>query len=64
MRRALVLSDEVARHPFRASLPAHCRVGIPLDELRDRRKGWSMQDLRDFLLAYCACFVAVTAFIL
>jgi hypothetical protein len=26
MRRALVLGDETALHPFRQSLPAHCRV--------------------------------------
>ena len=28
-----------------------------------KRSGLTAQDVRDFLLAYCACFVAITAFI-
>ncbi|NBC35402.1 hypothetical protein GTZ99_02395 [Novosphingobium sp. FSY-8] len=110
MRRALVLGDEVARHPFRQTLPAHIRTdAAPVtlrpapelshsermgeaarhagDELRGSfaRHGhavyhalfrrWrihrsqrqpmrlTMQDGRDFLLAYCACFLAISAFI-
>ena len=27
------------------------------------RPGLTMQDARDFLMAYCACFLAVSAFI-
>lgn len=63
MRRALVLTDETARHPFRASLPPHVRdpdaAPVPA------RGGWRfrLDDLRDFFLAYTACFVAVTSFI-
>jgi hypothetical protein len=64
MRRALVLTDESARHPFRASLPPQSR------ELRieaaEPRVPWRMQlwgDVRGFAQAYCACFAAVTAFI-
>jgi len=58
MRRPLVLSSEAARHPFRASLPL--RVFQP-----EERSGpqIGMQDLRDFLLAYCACFLAVSLYL-
>lgn len=62
MRRALVLTDEAARHPFRARLAPHVRK---LDNGSARRFEWrlSAQDVKDFLLAYCACFMAVSAFI-
>ncbi len=65
MRRALVLTDEAARHPFRASLPMHSRrVG----EMENRRSwrlnfGLDAQDVRQFAATYCAGFLAVTAFI-
>lgn len=67
MRRSLVLTDEQARHPFLASLAPHIRRGeAPLAVPRARpgwnRAGW-MQDLRDFLMAYCACFIAVSLYI-
>jgi hypothetical protein len=58
-RRALVLCDESARHPFLASLPPHVRE---VEEPQPRRltsgSGW-----REFLTAYCASFVAVMVFI-
>lgn len=64
MRRALVLTDESARHPFRASLPQQAR------ELRsavaEPRVPWRSQlwgDVRGFAQAYCACLAAITAFI-
>jgi hypothetical protein len=59
-RRALVLSDETARHPFLASLPPHVRrVERDLDaRSRTSGIGW-----RDFLTTYCACFAAVAVFI-
>jgi len=62
VRRALVLTDESARHPFRASLPPHVRK---FAEPRLVRRSWRLDagDLKDFLLAYCACFVAVSSFI-
>lgn len=96
MRRALVLGDESARHPFRQVLPPHVRGGKASHPFRAEPRaslieavgrsvlGWlrdavgrlrgriapggrawriSMQDARDFLLAYCACFLAVSAFI-
>jgi hypothetical protein len=61
MRRSLVLTDEAARHPFRASLPPH------VSELRiEARVPWREQlwrDARGFAQAYCACLLAVSAFI-
>lgn len=63
-RRALVLTDETARHPFLRSLPPHVRRGI--EPVRPRaqtaRNAFGWQDLRDFLSAYCACFVATVTF--
>lgn len=64
MRRALVLTDEAARHPFRASLPAHWREHR--DERAEPRAPWRAtlaQDVRGFAQAYLACFVAVLTFI-
>ncbi|GAA4768332.1 hypothetical protein [Novosphingobium ginsenosidimutans] len=63
MRRALVVTDETARHPFLASLPPHVRRGIgPIRKAV--RKHFTMQDVKEFLMAYCACFVAVSAFLI
>jgi len=61
-RRALVLTDESAGHPFLRSLPPHVRRG---EEAQPARAAWRLtgRDWRDFLGAYCASFVAVTAFI-
>ena len=64
MRRALVLTDEAARHPFRASLPAHWRQ--TRHELAEPRAPWRAQlwqDVRGFAQAYVACFLAVLTFI-
>jgi len=61
MRRSLVLTDEAARHPFRAGLPPHVtRVDGPPDPA-----GWriSRTDLRSFAMTYASCVVGVTAFI-
>ena len=67
MRRFLVLTDETARHPFLASLPPHVRrldAGTPPPE-----KKWrpvppiTAEDIRGFLMAYCACLLAVATFI-
>ncbi len=59
-RRALVLGDESARHPFLASLPPHVRrVERDLDvRSRTHGSGW-----RDFLTAYSATLAVVTVFI-
>ncbi len=64
MRRSLVLTDEAARHPFRASLPPHV-AALAADDL-DHRLPWRdrlLADVRGFAQAYCACLLAVTAFI-
>ncbi|WP_157812463.1 hypothetical protein [Novosphingobium kunmingense] len=58
MRRTLVLTDETARHPFRASLPPHVRQGVePQSSLR-----WRLGDLRDAAAMYSAAFVATTLY--
>jgi hypothetical protein len=63
-RRALVLTDEIARHSFLRSLPPHVRriepEGVP------KPTSWRINavDVRQFLMAYCATFLAVTVFIL
>ena len=62
MRRSLVLTDEMARHPFLASLAPHVRRGAAALTKPQVRPGW-MKNLREFLLAYCACFIAVSLFI-
>ena len=62
-RRALVLTEESAGHPFLRSLPPHVRK---VDDERPVRNKWlrsSESDWRTFLTAYCVCFVAVAAFI-
>ncbi len=69
MRRTLALTDETARHPFLASLPPHVRRGTevaqqPSAQLSARRAfRFDVQDVKDFLIAYCACFMAVSIFI-
>ena len=62
-RRALVLTDETARHPFLRSLPPHVRRIEP-DEEPARRWRFTLADVRHFAAAYCASFVAVTVFLL
>ncbi|MGN6358467.1 MAG: hypothetical protein ACTHLU_13455 [Novosphingobium sp.] len=62
MRRALVVTDEAARHPFLASLPPHIRGTTEPGPIQ---RTWriTVQDVKEFLMAYCACFLAVSAFI-
>ena len=62
-RRNLVLTDESARHPFRASLPPHVKSelhDIPAESL------WRLtqDDVRGFASVYFAVFAAVLVFIL
>jgi hypothetical protein len=62
MRRSLVITDEAAGNRFLASLPPHVRSGAK--PLRIKRKSWfSIEDLRHFLMAYCACFLAASLYI-
>lgn len=62
-RRALVLSDEAARHPFLQTLPPHVRR--PDRNGPDWRKpiGLTAGDWRSFFTAYCATFIVVSVFI-
>lgn len=62
MRRSLVLVDETARHPFLATLAPHIRRGSKPRAV-PRQRGITLDDVRDFLMAYCACFLATSAFI-
>lgn len=68
MRRSLVLTTEASRHPFRASLPPRV-CAMALDDLAQKRVSWrtslglNAQDVRGFLMAYCACLLAATLFI-
>jgi len=64
MRRSLVLTDELARHPFRAALPPSVRA-VSADDI-EPRVPWRdslLADARGFAQAYCACFLAVATFI-
>lgn len=75
MRRALVLTDETARHPFLASLPPHVRQilpeldgaeGDPADAVTTQLSWWqiSRKDARGIVSAYFATFVAALVFIM
>ncbi|MCL4673204.1 MAG: hypothetical protein KJZ64_09780 [Sphingomonadaceae bacterium] len=62
MRRALVLTDETARHPFLASLPPHVRSGeVP----KSARPRWRLTgaDVRGFFTAYLASLAVIAVFI-
>ena len=63
MRRSLVLTDETARHWFRASLPPHVKrdlIPIPAEAL------WrlTMEDVRGVASTYLAATAAILVFIL
>ena len=65
-RRALVLTEEGAGHPFRRSLPSHvftrpCDGEAPAEPAP--RWKLSGADWRGFFSAYCLAFVAVSLFI-
>lgn len=75
-RRALVLTDESARHPFLRSLPPHVRGSDPGQIRRgqihpaqgdpgaDRKVSRiSFDDVKRFFAVYCTAFLAVTIFI-
>ena len=64
MRRALVLTDESARHAFRAQLPSHVRREPVGSALRTTDWRLTATDVRGFATAYFASFAAVLAFII
>lgn len=57
MSRTLPLHRPAGAHPIRQSL----RFAELKRKSREPR--FTMQDLREFLMAYCACFLAVSTFI-
>ncbi|WP_095011855.1 hypothetical protein [Tsuneonella mangrovi] len=60
-RRALVLTDETARHPFRANLPPFVlREAEPVPV----RTSWRLTrgDVTAFAATYIACFTMAVAF--
>lgn len=63
MRRALVLTTEAARHPFRASLPQ--RRASFSDNGQPAASGWKLtvDDMRGVATTYFATVAAVLAFI-
>ncbi len=61
-RRFLVLTDETASHPLWAGLASRFSAKAAAPKFM-RKLGISAQDLREFLLAYCACFLAVSLYI-
>ncbi|OYX63930.1 MAG: hypothetical protein B7Y88_11965 [Sphingomonadales bacterium 32-64-17] len=65
MRRALVLTSESARHPFRASLPPH--VFARMGEVEQcvpwyLRLGLTRADIQNAAATYCTGFVAAFTF--
>lgn len=68
-RRALVLTDDAARHWFRRTLPLHVRAGSLDDDVQEdnalAKLRWNMMggNWQGFLQAYCASFVAIWIFI-
>ncbi|WP_379547294.1 hypothetical protein ACFCW2_00245 [Qipengyuania sp. DSG2-2] len=61
-RRSLVLTDEAARHPFRASIPPHVLGEDPPVRLRSKFMP-GKDDIRGFVSAYFASLVAALVFI-
>ena len=61
-RRFLVLTDETIGHPFWAGLSSRLSAKAAAPKIM-RKLGLSAQDLRDFVMAYCACFLAVSLYI-
>lgn len=62
-RRALVLTDEKARHPFRRSLPPHvCATLIGEANAHSLREAFAI-NWRSMLTTYSATFVAVSVFV-
>lgn len=57
MSRTLALTRPAEANAFRA------RLRFLALKRASRKSGLTAQDARDFLMAYCACFLAVSAFI-
>lgn len=64
-RRSLVLTDESARHPFRAGLPRHVTRVVDQFVEEPAQGFWQItrDDIRGFASVYFATFAAVLVFI-
>lgn len=58
-RRALVLTSESARHPFRKTLPPHVLKALPEAEAQKGKK----EDIRLFINGFSAFFVMTFCFV-
>jgi hypothetical protein len=56
MRRALVLTSESARHPFRQRLPRHVLAPLPPAEIAKREP---VTDTVFFLTSFVASFIII-----
>jgi hypothetical protein len=63
MRRALVLTNEAARHPFRQRLPRHVFAVEAVREPVLRRPRDDDHDWKLFLLSFVAFFTVAYSFI-
>jgi len=64
MRRALVLTHEQARHPFRRRLPRHIFLPSPEQSERLPTVDAEDQDWKLFMLSFAAFFTVAYTFIL
>jgi len=64
LRRLPVFEPEVQARMDAAATTSAMSAAEPVTEQAPARRRWiSRQDVRDFLIAYSACFLAVTAWI-
>ena len=63
-RRSLVLTNDAARHPFRANLAPHVTRVDVVDEAPEGFWTLTRDDVRGFATTYFAVFAAVLVFIL
>lgn len=63
MKRALVLTNEGARHPFRARLPQHVFAAVLKSAPVKREPRPDDQDWKLFLLSFAAFFTVAYTFI-
>lgn len=62
-RRALVLCDESARHPFRQSLPPHVRSAKATTMPDPSWLQVAVGDWRNLVAAYCTTLIVALVFI-
>jgi hypothetical protein len=61
-RRALVLTDESARHPFRKTLPPHVCATLVRESWLRGLKDTLLREWHSVATTYCAAFCVVTVF--